>query len=109
MPSEPPIACSLDAIALPKRLAEIAGLGRDALIDTRLNGTRAQLRFAAGSGIRARVEEIVAAEARCCAFLQMRVSDELDTVVLTIDAPADAKLVLDELVAAFGDRATGRP
>jgi hypothetical protein len=31
----------------------------------------------------------------------MRVSDEPDTVVLTIDAPEDAQLVLAELVDAF--------
>ncbi len=103
MPSELPIACSLDSTELPERLAEIADLGSDALMDAHLEGTRALLRFAAGAAVRARVEAIVAAESRCCAFLQMRVSDEPDAVVLTIDAPADARLVLDELVAAFGD------
>jgi hypothetical protein len=37
----------------------------------------------------------------CCAFLAMSVADEPDVVVLTIDAPAGAELVLDEIVAAF--------
>jgi hypothetical protein len=101
MPSELPIACSLNASELPARLAEMADLGRAALIDARTEPTRAQLRFAAGAGFRARVEAIVAAESRCCAFLTMRVSDEPDTVVLTIDAPEDAELVLAELVDAF--------
>jgi hypothetical protein len=79
----------------------MADLGRAALIDARTEPTRAQLRFAAGAGVRARVEAIVAAESQCCAFLTMRVSDEPDTVVLTIDAPEDAQLVLAELVDAF--------
>lgn len=101
MPSELPIACSLNASEFPERLAEMADLGRAALIDARTEPTRAQLRFAAGAGVRARVEAIVAAESQCCAFLTMRVSDERDTVVLTIDAPEDAELVLAELVDAF--------
>jgi hypothetical protein len=79
----------------------MADLGRAALIDARTEPTRAQLRFVAGSGVRARVEAIVAAESQCCAFLTMRVSDEPETVVLTIDAPEDAELVLAELVDAF--------
>lgn len=101
MPSELPIACSLNASELPARLAAMADLGRDALIDARTAPTRAELRFAAGAGVRARVEAIVAAESECCAFLAMHVSDEPDTVVLTIDAPEDAALVLSELVDAF--------
>jgi hypothetical protein len=47
------------------------------------------------------VQAIVAAESRCCAFVQMRVSDEPDAVVLEIDAPEGAELVLIELVDAF--------
>lgn len=101
MPSEPPIACSLNARELPARLAEMADLGRAALTDARTEPTRAQLRFAAGAGVRARVEAIVAAESECCAFLAMHVSDEPDTVVLTIEAPQNAELVLTELVDAF--------
>jgi hypothetical protein len=101
MPAELPIACSLNASELPARLDEMAALGRAVLIDARTEPTRAQLRFAAGIGVRARVEAIVAAESECCAFLDMRVSDEPDSVVLTIDAPEDAELVLAELVDAF--------
>ncbi len=104
MPSELSIACSLDSSQLPGRLAEMADLGRAALIDARIDARRAQLRFAAGSGIRARVEAIVAAESRCCAFLRMRVGEEPETVVLTIDAPEDAEMVLAELVDAFGQQ-----
>jgi len=101
MPDELPIACALSATDLPNRLREMSDLGRDALVDSDLDGTRARLRFAAGAGIRERVDAIVAAESSCCAFLAMRVSDEPDAVVLTIDAPEDAEPVLAELVDAF--------
>jgi hypothetical protein len=101
MTSELPIACSLSATELPARLDEMADLGRAALLGTRHDGTRAELRFAAGSGVRDRVNGIVAAESQCCAFLTMSVSDEPDIVLLTIQAPDGAELVLQELVEAF--------
>ena len=82
MPTELPIACSLSATEQAVRLAQMAGLGRDALLDVKLSGTHATLRFAAGSSLRERVESFVAAESACCAFLAMQVTDEPDRVVL---------------------------
>jgi hypothetical protein len=101
MPAELPIACSLSATELPARLAEMAALGDAALVDERQDATHAELRFAGGAGVRERVEAIVDAESRCCAFLTMRVTGEPDAVVLTIDAPEGAELVLQELLDAF--------
>jgi hypothetical protein len=99
--TELPIACSLDAADLSQRLKDIAALGREALIDINEAPTRAVLRFAAGNGVHDRVVAIADAESRCCGFLTLYVTDEPDAVVLTIDAPADAQLVLDELINAF--------
>jgi|Tabmets5t2r1_1033131.scaffolds.fasta_scaffold49374_2 hypothetical protein len=101
MPAELPIACSLKAAELPARLAEITTLGDDALIDVHRPPGHAELRFAAGDGIRDRVEAIVRAEAHRCAFLNMEVRDEPNLVVLRITASADADLVLAQLVDAF--------
>ena len=106
MPTELPIACSLSETELPRRLAEMADLGRAALVQARTESLRARLYFAAAAGVRDRVQAIATAEARCCAFLTMRVIDEPGTVVLTIDAPRGAEAVLAELVDAFrGSRA----
>jgi len=101
MPEQLPVACSLSAPELPERLAQMAELGRDALLGARNDGTHARLRFAAGAGIRARVDAIVSAESHCCAFLTMHVSEGPDTVVLTVEAPEGAEVVLAELVDAF--------
>lgn len=101
MRTELPIACSLSATELPARLALIAELGRDALLDARIDGSRARLRFAVGAGVRERVAAVVAAESHCCAFLTMHISEPPGDVVLTIDAPEDAEPVLAELVDAF--------
>jgi hypothetical protein len=99
--SELPIACSLNAADLAGRLAEIAALGRDALIDSHVSGSAAVLRFAAGDRVRARVTAIADAEARCCAFLTLRVSDEPDLVILRIDGPEDSEPIVRELADAF--------
>ena len=96
---ELPIACSLGPADLSARLDEIRALGRDALLAAELDGTRAELRFAPGA--RERVERIAAAEARCCAFLAFDIRDDDGAVVLTIDAPADAQPVLEELAGTF--------
>lgn len=101
MSPESPVACSLSATELPLRLAEMAALGRAALVDAVADATRAELRFAAGAGVRDRLRAVVAAESRCCAFLTMRVTEERDAVVLTIEAPEGAGSILAGLVAAF--------
>ena len=101
MPSELPIACSLNATELPRRLAEMGELGSSALQSVERSPTIAALHFRRGDGTRERLKAIVAAEASCCAFLDMTLRDSRDALVLTISAPPDAALVLDELVAAF--------
>ena len=101
MPTDRPIACALSATEYPRRLAEMRALGAAALIDADTGPTRAMLRFAAGAGARDRVEAVVAAESECCSFLDMSVTDEPDMVALTINAPAEAALVLEEIVGAF--------
>jgi hypothetical protein len=101
MPEDLPIACSLSASEFPARRAQMAALGRDALVDARVDGLNAQLRFAAGAGVRERVERFAEDEGRCCSFLRLRIEDAPDEVLLVIDAPADAERVLAELVAAF--------
>ena len=109
MTNELPIACSLGAGDLTHRLDEIAALGRDALLDSDLDGTRATLRFAASPGIEQRLAKIVAAESECCAFLTMRVRDEGDALMLSITAPAGAEVMLGEFVDGFRrDRAVAR-
>jgi hypothetical protein len=101
MPTKLPIACSLSATELPARLAEMSDLGRAALLDVERSGARAVLRFRSGAEIRQRLAVIVAAEARCCALLDMRLRDDDGGLALTVDAPANAAPVVDELVAAF--------
>jgi len=106
MSSELPIACTLSGPDLAERLREMNDLGRSALLEVERNGARgrAVLRFERDDETAERLRAIVAAEARCCAFLDMTVRAGADALALTIDAPDDAALVVDELVRAFSAR-----
>jgi hypothetical protein len=96
-----PIACSLTVTELPARLAEMSAIGQAGLLSAETTGTQATLRFRCESGTRERLAAVVAAEAECCPFLNMTLTDEPDAIELIIDAPTGAEPVLDDLVAAF--------
>src|SRR5829696_3186318 len=101
MPEELPIACSLDAVDMSKRLATMSALGRSSLIEAEQGVRHAVLRFHPGAETAERLDEIVAAEAECCAFLSMDVREESDALQLTIAAPEGAEQLVDEIVGAF--------
>jgi hypothetical protein len=92
------IACSLGADELPKRLAEISAVGRDALLSATPDG---ELRFRADETIGRRLEAIIAAESRCCSFLSFQLRDHAGELVLSIAAPEAAAPVASDLVSAF--------
>jgi hypothetical protein len=95
------IACSLNAGDLERRLADVAEVGAEGLISREERDGLHLLRFRADARIRRRLEEIVVAESRCCAFLDLAL-DELDgETTLSIAAPPDAKSLADGLAAAF--------
>jgi hypothetical protein len=93
-----PIACTLGPEQRPARLAAIAALGRDALMGAGADGT---LRFRNDPAIRTRLAAIVAAEARCCPFLDLELSASDTELRLAIRAPEGAEPVARELAAAF--------
>jgi hypothetical protein len=108
-PRELPIVCSLDAARLQAREAELASLGRSMVSVSRPEGAPVTLRFTAAQETRDRLDRIVAAEAECCPFLDMKVR-EGETLELAIDGPEDAAPVVDGLVEAIaGPRLTASP
>jgi hypothetical protein len=101
MSEELPLACSLEAGPLEKRLAAISELGEQSLLGSTVDRDRRVLRFRADANTRERLREIVAAEAECCAFLDLDLSEEDGAVVLTIAAPQGAGEMADGLAATF--------
>lgn len=103
MTTDTPVACSLSAEEMPKRLAEMRAIGNDALLSVTPEGT---LRFRADQSTRDRLEAIIAAESQCCAFLRFDLSEESDELTLIITAPEGAERLALDLVNAFAaDRA----
>jgi hypothetical protein len=107
MPDELPMACSLSADELPRRLDAIRALGATSLVSVDPAPAGTTLRFRADA--RQPLEAIVAGEGECCAFLDLHLAEDGDAIVLTITAPAEAEPVIDDLVAAFasGTRLAG--
>lgn len=101
---ELPIACSLGAGDLKTRQAELSALGRRSLISIERRGGKPVLKFSANPATKVELERIVAAERECCAFLTLSISDR-DPLELLIDGPADASLVIDELLESFAAEA----
>lgn len=98
MDTETPIACSLSGGELSERLAELAAIGRDSLLSMSPDGS---LSFRADPSTRARLEAVIAAEARCCSFLDFDLREQASELVLKIGAPKGAEPLAFDLVNAF--------
>jgi hypothetical protein len=97
-----PLACSLGASDLRQRLDEIAELGSAGLIGYENEGGTHTLRFRPSPETSRRLEVIVAAEAKCCSFLDLELSERDGELVLTLAAPDRGQFVADQLAVAFG-------
>jgi hypothetical protein len=96
-----PIACTLGASDLQQRLDEIAALGADALLSHELEDGAHTLRFRRDDGTRHRLEEIAAAEARCCSFLDLKIGERDGELLLTIAAAEGGESSAEALALAF--------
>jgi|SRR5829696_208500 len=101
MTNDKPAACSLGSDALERRLAAIAEVGRANLISSEADGDRHLLRFRPRAGTRRRLEQIVAAEAECCSFLDLALTESERMLVLSITAPEGGRAVASLLAEAF--------
>jgi hypothetical protein len=105
MANDAPIACSLGAGDLEQRLIKIAKVGADSLSSREAEGDRHLLRFRDDTDTRRRLEQIIAAEAVCCAFLDLALSEDDGELVLSIAAPQDAQALANGLARAFAGAA----
>ncbi len=94
-----PIACTLQPGDYRERLAWIAELARNGLLDVSRDDLRLELEYALH--VAGRVREMVGKEQGCCAFLDFELADTDAGVRLTITAPERAREVADALFEQF--------
>jgi hypothetical protein len=94
-----PIACALDSRGYAERIARLAALSRDALLDRSPIAGGERLAFADAPGIEERLEAAIEAEAVCCAFLTFALRREPGRLLLDIRGPVQAQPVIADLFA----------
>jgi hypothetical protein len=99
-----PIACTLGTSQLRQRLDEIAALGAESLLGHELEDGAHTLRFRRDDRTRHQLEEIVAAEAQCCSFLDLSVDEHDGNLTLTIASTEGGEPVAQALALAFIQR-----
>ncbi|HTO28985.1 MAG TPA: hypothetical protein VL017_10375 [Devosia sp.] len=92
------ITCTLDSTDLKARADSIRDLASRHLLSSRREPLRLHLTYS-GAAL-PEVENLVARESECCAFLDFDIKSS-ERVELTITAPESATLAADELFAHF--------
>ena len=94
-----PIACTLTADGMTARLALIDALAADGLLDCTPTESGLRVRLRDTPEIDQRTRELVAAESRCCAFLDFELGRAGGDLVLDISGPEDAQPVIEMFFA----------
>lgn len=100
----PPIACTLDTGSFKTRLAWIAALNARALTTSRRGDLSLVLEYR-GEAL-PDVRDLVRRERACCAFLDFKLDERGDNLVLAITAPETARDAADMLFDQFEARGT---
>jgi hypothetical protein len=95
---EAPIACTLSADERAGRAAEVAALAR-VLRSREPTATGERMTFEDGDWVEDGLREFIAAEARCCPFLQMDLHHHDYGLVLDVAGPEQARSIIAEMFA----------
>jgi len=94
-----PIACTLTPGGMTARLALIEALSADGLLDRAPTDGGLRVRLRDTPDIEQRTRELVAAESKCCAFLDFELRRADGDLVLDISGPEDARPVIEMFFA----------
>jgi hypothetical protein len=97
--TDQPIACTLTPDGLTARRALIDALAADGLLERTPTGSGLRVRLRDRPDIEQRTRELVAAESRCCAFLDFELRREDGDLWLDISGPEDARPVIEMFFA----------
>jgi hypothetical protein len=94
-----PIACTLSSHGMTERLALIDALAADALLGRTPTEAGLRVRLRDTPEIEERTREVVAAESRCCAFLEFELGRDDGDLVLDISGPENARAAIEMFFA----------
>jgi len=100
VPRPLPIACTLSPADAAQRAGEWRRLAAAALVERERSPGRALLRFRDGDEVEPALRRLVEAERECCAFLDLRLGRDRDTLTLEISGPPQADPILDSFAGA---------
>jgi hypothetical protein len=93
--TDQPIACTLTPDGMTARLALIDALAADGLLERTPTESGMRVRLLDRPDIEQRTRELVAAESKCCAFLDFDVRRENGDLLLDISGPEHARPVIE--------------
>ena len=97
--TDQPIACTLTPDGMTARLALIDALAADGLLERIPTESGLRVRLLDRPDIDRRTRELVAAESKCCAFLDFELRRENGNLLLDISGPEDARPVIEMFFA----------
>jgi hypothetical protein len=92
-----PIACSLTTSQAAERARQTADIASRALRGREAIAGGQRLRFAGDRELEDELRAVVAAEAECCSFLDMRLRRGGGVIELDITGPAEARPIIEGL------------
>jgi hypothetical protein len=92
---EIPIACTLGPEDMNARRALIDTLAADGLLERAATDSGLRVRLRDTPDVERRTRALIAAEARCCAFLAFDLKRDHGALVLDISGPPEARPVID--------------
>lgn len=97
--TDQPIACTLTSDGMTARVALIDALASDGLLERTPTESGMRVRLLDRPDIEGRTRELVAAESKCCAFLDFDLRRENGDLLLDISGPEDARPVIEMFFA----------
>lgn len=98
---ELPVACTLASSDGPSRLQRWKHLHQIAAPTAQLTNGELEVRYRAGPGVLPELQDLVAEERVCCAFVSWAVDEERGQPVLRVTAPAGSPQDIEPIAALF--------
>ena len=94
-----PIACSLDAAGQEERAAAFGALAERALVEREPTPRGWRLLYRDAAGVEDTLRSLIAAESRCCPFLDFALERSDEHLALTVEGPPSGRELVETLFA----------